>query len=1347
MKTKQILLCLLALFVSISAQALSFEVDGIKYTTTEGGVTVTGYNSTATNLVLNGSVTYQDVEYNVVSIGNNAFYGCSSLTSVGDLSACTSIGYQAFYNCSNLTSVGDLSACTSIGGSAFSGCSSLTSVDLSACTSIGGGAFSGCSSLTSVDLSACTSIGGGAFSGCSSLTSVDLSACTSLGGGAFSGCSSLTSVGDMSACTSIGDYAFQDCSSLTSVGDLSACTSIGESAFSRCENLVSVGDLSACKSIGKWAFSDNYMYSSSPYLYCKKLTIIGNLGATSIEECAFNGCSSLTSVGDMSACTSIGNQAFQDCSSLTSVGDLSACTSIGVYAFEGCSSLTSVGDLSACTSIGNQTFYNCSNLASVGDLSACTSIGNQTFYNCSSLASVGDLSACTSIGNQAFYNCSSLASVGDLNSCNSIGNQAFTNCTKLEEIVLSGSAVASLPSLDALTKNIIVLVPAPVLAEYKSADVWKEMAFRIFAIGDEPQRYFTFSTTAQDNYSGITDMIADEILPVVYSLNLSGTINSYDLFTIRNKMPGLRYLDLTNATVVGSSFEYYSGCHTDDNDLGISCFRELNLISVKLPKTISKVGDYVFYNCRYLDVVTIPTGVSSIGRYSFAGCSALTSVPLPKTVVTIDVCAFQNCSSLSSVNIPTGVTTISNYTFDGCSALSSISLPKTVKTIGTYAFRNCSSLPSVTLPAALTSTGDYSFLGCSGLQAVHISDWDAYCRISFGWYTPLYYAHHLYLNGEEVTGEITLPSDIIKVSNAAFEGCESITSVIIPEGVTSIGASSFRSCTNLVSVHLPSTVKNFGETIFTSCTKLTDIWNDALVPQGIGNNVFDAANYNMATLHVPNASKYAYQYDSTWSKFLKVEGNDVTFGQWVVNNMTDFVVSDQSMISTTADAKGEIDAGSAFIANNTKQDIKMGEIVIYDNGTRGGSFISNGHATADKLTYAISVNARKWYFLTFPGRVKLSDVSCEGSWVLRYYDGAIRAENGSGGWQNLPEGTEYLEPGQGYIFQCNQAGTLTVTVDNAYAGQDGTDKNLTLTAHAAEQIQHASWNYLGNPFTSYYSIADMGYSSPITVWTGSSYQAVRAGDDVYHLRPFQAFFVQKPENVQSISFLADSRKSYNMTQAAQNSKDVMLARKNGKEERLFVNLTLSNGADADQTRVVFNDKKWNTYELDCDASKFLTGGMPQLYTLDADRVAYAINERQTGTVAVGFVAPVAGTYTLEAVRMDKPMLLEDKQLGITFDLANGAYEFESAAGTFDNRFMLVENGSATGISESVAQQGVRVSATEGGLFVGGLQGQTVSIYSIDGKLVGKSQSDGIVALQRGTYVVSVGGTKTKVMVK
>ena len=1110
MKTKQILLCLLALFVSISAQALSFEVDGIKYTTTEGGVTVTGYNSTATNLVLNGSVTYQDVEYNVVSIGNNAFYGCSSLTSVGDLSACTSIG---------------------------------------------------------------------------------------------------------------------------------------------------------------------------------------------------------------------------------------------VYAFEGCSSLTSVGDLSACTSISDRAFEGCSNLASVGDLSACTSIGNQTFYNCSSLASVGDLSACTSIGNQAFYNCSSLASVGDLNSCNSIGNQAFTNCTKLEEIVLSGSAVASLPSLDALTKNIIVLVPAPVLAEYKSADVWKEMAFRIFAIGDEPQRYFTFSTTAQDNYSGITDMIADEILPVVYSLNLSGTINSYDLFTIRNKMPGLRYLDLTNATVVGSSFEYYSGCHTDDNDLGISCFRELNLISVKLPKTISKVGDYVFYNCRYLDVVTIPTGVSSIGRYSFAGCSALTSVPLPKTVVTIDVCAFQNCSSLSSVNIPTGVTTISNYTFDGCSALSSISLPKTVKTIGTYAFRNCSSLPSVTLPAALTSTGDYSFLGCSGLQAVHISDWDAYCRISFGWYTPLYYAHHLYLNGEEVTGEITLPSDIIKVSNAAFEGCESITSVIIPEGVTSIGASSFRSCTNLVSVHLPSTVKNFGETIFTSCTKLTDIWNDALVPQGIGNNVFDAANYNMATLHVPNASKYAYQYDSTWSKFLKVEGNDVTFGQWVVNNMTDFVVSDQSMISTTADAKGEIDAGSAFIANNTKQDIKMGEIVIYDNGTRGGSFISNGHATADKLTYAISVNARKWYFLTFPGRVKLSDVSCEGSWVLRYYDGAIRAENGSGGWQNLPEGTEYLEPGQGYIFQCNQAGTLTVTVDNAYAGQDGTDKNLTLTAHAAEQIQHASWNYLGNPFTSYYSIADMGYSSPITVWTGSSYQAVRAGDDVYHLRPFQAFFVQKPENVQSISFLADSRKSYNMTQAAQNSKDVMLARKNGKEERLFVNLTLSNGADADQTRVVFNDKKWNTYELDCDASKFLTGGMPQLYTLDADRVAYAINERQTGTVAVGFVAPVAGTYTLEAVRMDKPMLLEDKQLGITFDLANGAYEFESAAGTFDNRFMLVENGSATGISESVAQQGVRVSATEGGLFVGGLQGQTVSIYSIDGKLVGKSQSDGIVALQRGTYVVSVGGTKTKVMVK
>lgn len=88
--------------------------------------------------------------------------------------------------------------------------------------------------------------------------------------------------------------------------------------------------------------------------------------------------------------------------------------------------------------------------------------------------------------------------------------------------------------------------------------------------------------------------------------------------------------------------------------------------------------------------------------------------------------------------------------------------------------------------------------------------------------------------------------------------------------------------------------------------------------------------------------------------------------------------------------------------------------------------------------------------------------------------------------------------------------------------------------------------------------------------------------------------------------------------------------------------------------------------------------VPQLYTLE-QQTQYAINERQQGSVQVGFTAPKAGSYTLKAERMDMPMVLKDAMTGITHDLNNGEYTFESEAGTFNQRFMLMPAVEPTGI--------------------------------------------------------------------
>ncbi len=180
----------------------------------------------------------------VTSIGDYAFWGCSSLTSVTIPSSVTSIGSSAFYECSSLTSVtfAENSKCTTIGDYAFEDCSSLTSITIpSSVTSIGFGAFWGCSNLTSVTIpSSVTTIGDYAFTGCSNLASVTFaknSHCWWIGDWAFYNCSNLTSITISSSVTTIGYGAFYNCSSLTSVTIPSSVTSIDDCVFYGCSNL------------------------------------------------------------------------------------------------------------------------------------------------------------------------------------------------------------------------------------------------------------------------------------------------------------------------------------------------------------------------------------------------------------------------------------------------------------------------------------------------------------------------------------------------------------------------------------------------------------------------------------------------------------------------------------------------------------------------------------------------------------------------------------------------------------------------------------------------------------------------------------------------------------------------------------------------------------------------------------------------------------------------------------------------------------------------------------------------------------------------------------------------------
>ena len=173
------------------------------------------------------------------------------------------------------------------------------------------------------------------------------------------------------------------------------------------------------------------------------------------------------------------------------------------------------------------------------------------------------------------------------------------------------------------------------------------------------------------------------------------------------------------------------------------------------------------------------------------------------------------------------VTSIGAFAFNSFgeySNLTSVTIPNSVTRIEPDAFGGCSNLTSVTIPASVTDIAYGAFDECNGLTSVHITDLEAWCRISFGSRdaNPLYYAHHLYLNGEEVK-DLVIPNSVTSLGRSVFFGCSGLTSLTIPNSVTSIEMYAFAECSGLTSVSIPNSLTSLGTGIFWGCSSLASV--------------------------------------------------------------------------------------------------------------------------------------------------------------------------------------------------------------------------------------------------------------------------------------------------------------------------------------------------------------------------------------------------------------------------------------------------------------------------------------------------------------------------------------------
>ena len=768
-------------------------------------------------------------------------------------------------------------------------------------------------------------------------------------------------------------------------------------------------------------------------------------------------------------------------------------------------------------------------------------------------------------------------------------------------------------------------------------------------------------------------------LPEMRALRLSGKMNAADWNDI-SKMTGLMAIDMTNVdieTIPASAFTNTAirfvdlptklktiGDNAFDNryltgplvlpegldSIGKEAFQKNYITEVTIPESVRGIGQAAFFDNQYLQSATLNNNMETIVRSLFNNCKKLAVVHGGKNVKNIFYRAFWGCDSLRSIKDVVPVT-IDREAFYNCQKLDSINFSR-IKSIGYDCFNNCISLKEADL-STLTSIDNRSFIGCTGLK-----------KVTFG-------------------------NDITTIKSEAFKGCDALEEVVLGSSINSLETNCFYSTKNV----------------------LKRVYITAPAPPAVGSAPFYSPS--SVTLYVPEYAMVSYKLDNYWSQFTKVEPNPNTPDK--VNLYKKLELTSNARIPNSPDLY--LGYGSALIVNgnnpqafgNYKQHMDMEDRYTSSLISRCNAMTS----AASTLQYyfdATSSGYGCWHYVCMPFDVKRSEITplTEGRAIaVRYYDSESRATNGaSGNWKDVPADS-VLHMGKGYIFRINNGGSVelpaTEETHNAIFRSEAI--STPLVQYAAVESADAGWNFVGNPYPCYYDIYYMDFAAPITVWSISNrtYSAYSAADDEFVLMPSQAFFVQKPELVDAITFQPAGRQ---INKTIDHSALAMRRAARSKQvQRKLVDVALTCADRTDRTRVVVNANASDDFCADNDAVKMMAyEGTPQIYTIaGADQLAVNEGAHRDGSVALGMYLPADDAYTIAVDRDELGVKLLD--YGVEVEMP---YTFSAAEGCLDDRFTLTFEAPTTGIN-TVATDADADNA----------------IYTIDGRRVNSTAQKGI----------------------
>lgn len=895
-----------------------------------------------------------------------------------------------------------------------------------------------------------------------------------------------------------------------------------------------------------------------------------------------------------------------------------------------------------------------------------------------------------------------------------MGMNIVYNCPQLQRIKVNAEVPPTLGSLNNEYYYYRIIIPRESFHAYRLVNAWNNRTVLIG--GNEGITVNTDKLAAGD----LGHVVVEEAgyLQEVNKLIIEGELNSDDWSQI-TQMTNLTELDLSKALI---------------DEIPSNAFNDRWAIDkVVLPPTLKKIGTYAFASTS-LTSVNIPDNVETIEQYAFNGARQLQEVHLPDSLTSLGRYAFAGCRSLRTVKIPTKLKEIPWYAFDGCKSLQSVELHDSITGIGDYAFRSCD-LREITLPKSTTWVGGYAFNGNSNLSKVTLNE---------GLIDIWAYAFQ-----DTAIDTLNCPSTLRNIYNSAFAGCRNLRQINLNEGLTRIETYALAN-NKATEIVLPSSLEYCAGGAFDDCDSLVTIEARSVMPPNTGSGCpLTNSDLTKAVLYVPVWSLAEYQLATGWNQFYTFRTSDFMPQYVKVNKDFYFTLRDEldpdyrPDIELTVtnnqitDSQGNTDYqhGNLTISGRSKLAVNDFSMVLspyakysyeqnyYYNENyrylRPTSLIVKGEMRAENVTINLWNATERWQFVSFPFDVKVSDivpVDSTTSWVIRGHSGAERAAgNAAAVWQNL-SADDVLQAGKGYIMQCfkpndkngsYEAAQFTVrpltTTVNRQQIFNADNRTVALEEHLAEFEHNRSWNLIGNPYPSYFDTRFLDFGAPFMVWNSNNqnYEAYSPVDDSYILAPAEAFFVQRPVDQESITFLKDGRQTdrYARTlveeepaSAPQRIRAAYDSNAHTAAQRTVFNITLAkDGQQADRTRVVINEAATMQYDLSRDAAKF-TGTEPavsQIFTING-ATRYAINERplNNGQALLGLHFGTDGTYTIGLSNQpDGQVTLEDRLTGTKLQLNGTAgYSFTAKAGDSTDRFVLHFDAVATGINAATTNE-------------------------------------------------------------